>query len=386
MGAFLDKPKTDKTTTSGSLEGDLRYGVAAMQGWRVEMEDAHTSVAGLPDHEKWSFFGVFDGHAGSKCAGYTSDHILNHLMRNMEREKSEEDASSSIGSGSIDKVKEAIRQTFLGLDEEIQQTPNWSNGKDLSGTTAITCLVTEDHIIFANCGDSRGLLCRRGEVVFSTEDHKPYLERERERIEKAGGCVVLQRVNGSLAVSRALGDIAYKRPQDKPAVEQIVSPEPDVVEMRREEGDEFVVLACDGIWDVMDNNAVMEFVRRKLRVCSDLETIAGHLIDNCFHKGSRDNMSVVIVTFRDAPTVTEEALKEEEENRKEAEKQIEEKLKELVKTNELEKLDEHYVMSQLCSDLSEHLNISSRRDFVVELLEKLMASKTTSKGLFGRKK
>ena len=279
MGAFLDKPNTEKSLTSGSLEGDLRYGVASMQGWRVEMEDAHTSITGLPEHGKWSFFGVFDGHAGSKCAGYTSEHLLRHLMKNIPKDQD---------SSGLDSVKDGIWTAFLALDEEIRSTPNWSNGQDLSGTTAVTCLVTEDHIIFANCGDSRGLLCRRGEVVFSTVDHKPYLQTERERIEKAGGNVVLQRVNGSLAVSRALGDIAYKRPQDKPATEQIVSPEPDVSAMRREEGDEFILLACDGIWDVMDNEAVTAFVRRKLRTCNDLRLIASNLIDCCFHKVCTD--------------------------------------------------------------------------------------------------
>lgn len=288
MGAFLDKPNTEKAFASGSLEGDLRYGVAAMQGWRVEMEDAHTSIVGLPDHGKWSFFGVYDGHAGSKCAAYTAEHLVPHVLSNI-KDCSGIDASNMQNCSVIDALKDGICTAFLNLDHEIRTSPPWSNGQDLSGTTAVTCLVTEDHIIFANCGDSRGLLCRRGEVHFSTVDHKPYLPTERERIEKAGGSVVLQRVNGSLAVSRALGDIAYKRPQEKPAKEQIVSPEPDVIAMRREEGDEFIVLACDGIWDVMDNDGVTAFVRRKLRVCRDLTVIASNLIDLCFNKVSAWN-------------------------------------------------------------------------------------------------
>jgi serine/threonine protein phosphatase PrpC len=377
MGAFLEKPNTEKSYQSGSLEGDLKFAVGAMQGWRVQMEDAHTSVAGIPDHSKWSFFGVFDGHAGSKCASYTSEHLLRHILSNVD-------------GRNLDSLKEGIVAAFLNLDEEIinKHENSGTSGpvRDLSGTTAITCLVTEDHIIFANCGDSRGLLCRRGEVVFATVDHKPYLQQERERIEKAGGNVVLQRINGSLAVSRALGDVAYKRPKERPATEQIVSPEPDVDAMRREEGDEFIVLACDGIWDVMDNDAVTAYVRRKLRTVGSLETIARDLIDLCLYKGSRDNISVVIVTFKDAPTVSDDALKEESANTKEAERQIDEKVKEIVRTNDIDKLDEYSVMTQLVKDLSENLDISSRWNFVVETLEKYKSAKPQSKGFFGRKK
>jgi protein phosphatase 1B len=83
-------------------------------------------------------------------------------------------------------------------------------------------------------GDSRGLLGRVQQELFFTMDHKPYLEHERERIVKAGGTVMIQRVNGSLAVSRALGDFEYKSVPGLPPTDQLVSPEPDVYVVKRD--------------------------------------------------------------------------------------------------------------------------------------------------------
>ncbi len=81
MGSFLDKPKTDKTNEQGK-GNDLRYGLAAMQGWRIEMEDSHSSVIGLPmpGLEAWSFFAVFDGHAGGNVSKFSSKELINSIL------------------------------------------------------------------------------------------------------------------------------------------------------------------------------------------------------------------------------------------------------------------------------------------------------------------
>ena len=96
---------------------------------------------------------------------------------------------------------------------------------------------------------------------------------------------MIQRVNGSLAVSRALGDYDYKCVDGKGPTEQLVSPEPEVFEIPRvPEEDEFVVLACDGIWDVMSNEELCEFVRSRLEVWDDLEKVCNSVVDTCLHK------------------------------------------------------------------------------------------------------
>uniref|UniRef100_A0A3Q4AYV7 Protein phosphatase 1B n=1 Tax=Mola mola TaxID=94237 RepID=A0A3Q4AYV7_MOLML len=305
MGAFLDKPKTEKHNSHG--EGNsLRYGLSSMQGWRVEMEDAHTAVLGLPSPglTDWSFFAVYDGHAGSRVANYCSNHLLEHIIS----------ASFGAGGTQLEAVKAGIRTGFLGIDEHMRSFSDLRNGMDRSGSTAVGIIVSPDHFFFFNCGDSRAVLYRNSQVCFSTLDHKPCNPRERERIQNAGGSVMIQRVNGSLAVSRALGDYDYKCVDGKGPTEQLVSPEPAVCEMvRAPEQDQFVILACDGIWDVMSNEELCEFVKSRLEVSDDLETVCNEVVDTCLHKGSRDNMSVVLVCLPNAPKVSEEAVRKDAE-------------------------------------------------------------------------
>uniref|UniRef100_A0A0G2K7Q5 protein-serine/threonine phosphatase n=1 Tax=Rattus norvegicus TaxID=10116 RepID=A0A0G2K7Q5_RAT len=282
MGAFLDKPKTEKHNAHGAGNG-LRYGLSSMQGWRVEMEDAHTAVVGIPHGlEDWSFFAVYDGHAGSRVANYCSTHLLEHITTNEDFRAA--DKSGFALEPSVENVKTGIRTGFLKIDEYMRNFSDLRNGMDRSGSTAVGVMISPTHIYFINCGDSRAVLCRNGQVCFSTQDHKPC-------------SVMIQRVNGSLAVSRALGDYDYKCVDGKGPTEQLVSPEPEVYEILRAEEDEFVVLACDGIWDVMSNEELCEFVNSRLEVSDDLENVCNWVVDTCLHKGSRDNMSIVLVCF-----------------------------------------------------------------------------------------
>ncbi|KAJ7341151.1 hypothetical protein JRQ81_004940 [Phrynocephalus forsythii] len=322
MGAFLDKPKTEKHNAHGAGNG-LRYGLSSMQGWRVEMEDAHTAVVGIPHGlEDWSFFAVYDGHAGSRVANYCSNHLLEHITNNEDFRGTEQPGSAL--EPSVENVKSGIRTGFLKIDEYMRNFSDLRNGMDRSGSTAVGVMISPEHIYFINCGDSRAVLYRNGQVCFSTQDHKPCNPREKERIQNAGGSVMIRRVNGSLAVSRALGDYDYKCVDGKGPTEQLVSPEPEVYEIVRAEEDEFIVLACDGIWDVMSNEELCEFVKSRLEVSDDLEKVCNWVVDTCLHKGSRDNMSIVLVCFSNAPKVSDEAVKRDAELDKHLESRVEE--------------------------------------------------------------
>ena len=281
MGAFLDKPKTEKHNQCGEGNG-LRYGLGSMQGWRVEMEDAHTAVIGLPLGLKdWSFFAVFDGHAGAKVSAYCAEQLLQAITLN-------EDFRSSVDAEEFqptsEMVKKGIKKGFLSLDDKMREMPEMMSGDDKSGSTAVCVLLSPNHIFFANCGDSRGVLSRAGKVHFSTQDHKPFHPLEKERICNAGGSVMIQRVNGSLAVSRALGDFEYKSVEGKGPCEQLVSPEPDVIAEDRTGDDEFLVLACDGIWDVMTNEELCDFIRNRMQLTDNLENVCNLVIDTCLFK------------------------------------------------------------------------------------------------------
>ena len=182
-----------------------------------------------------------------------------------------------------EQVKEGIRKGFLDIDTHMHKLTRQHNW-DRSGSTAAAVMISPRYIYFINCGDSRTLLCHKGQVVFYTEDHKPFNPREKERIQNAGGSVTLQRVNGSLAVSRALGDFDFKEVDWRPQTEQLVSPEPEVYELERTPEDEFLILACDGVWDAIGNEELCAFVRSRLQVCDDLREICAQVIDLCLYK------------------------------------------------------------------------------------------------------
>lgn len=95
---------------------------------------------------------------------------------------------------------------------------------------------------------------------------------------------MIQRVNGSLAVSRALGDFEYKNVQGKGQCEQLVSPEPEIFVEERSDKDEFIVLACDGIWDVMTNEELCDFVRDRMLLTDDLKSVCNSVVDTCLSK------------------------------------------------------------------------------------------------------
>ena len=294
MGAFLDKPKTEKHNQHGEGNG-LRYALSSMQGWRVEMEDAHSAIVGLPCGLKdWSFFAVFDGHAGAKVSAYCSDQLLQSITGN---EEFVFPGDPEFAPPSVESVQKAIKTGFLSIDDKLRKIPEMMCGDDKSGSTAVCTIVTPQNVFFANCGDSRAVMSRAGGLHFSTQDHKPFHPLEKERIHNAGGSVMIQRVNGSLAVSRALGDFEYKNVVGKGPCEQLVSPEPEIFVEDRSAQDEFIVLACDGIWDVMSNEELCDFVRSRMQLTDNLEEICNMVIDTCLYKVKRSSDWPLLLTL-----------------------------------------------------------------------------------------
>lgn len=125
----------------------------------------------------------------------------------------------------------------------------------------------------ANAGDSRCVVCRNGKAIEMSFDHKPEDDKERDRIYKAGGRVTPDgRVNGGLNLSRALGDHAYKTNKSLPLTEQMISPVPDVNTLTIDpETDSFILLACDGIWNSLNSQEVVDFINEKLEEKKDID-------------------------------------------------------------------------------------------------------------------
>lgn len=138
-----------------------------------------------------------------------------------------------------------------------------------------------------------------------SRDHKPTDPQEYARIKKAGGFVADGRVNGCLNLSRALGDMEYKKSKDLPPEEYMITANPDIKLMELQSGDHFLILACDGIWDVLTDQEACDFVISRLNRKRSLESIATDLCDYCLADSADgsgegcDNMTAMIVLLKD---------------------------------------------------------------------------------------
>ncbi|KAI8072783.1 phosphatase 2C-domain-containing protein [Gongronella butleri] len=286
MGQTLSEPVTEKHTTSGSSKR-LLWGSSGMQGWRITMEDAHTTITDYKGTLN-SFFAVFDGHGGSEVAKYSGEHLYKRILD-----------SDAFKQG---KLRTALKEGFLGIDQDLRADPQYENVN--SGCTAVAALITKENDLYvANAGDSRAVLSVDGRGIALSQDHKPTNEKETKRIEAAGGHVEFNRVNGNLALSRALGDFEFKSRPDLPAEEQVVTADPDITCHRITKKDEFLIVACDGIWDCMTNQEAVSFVRAELAKRTQLGEICEKMMDHCLASETEvsgfgcDNMTVIIVAL-----------------------------------------------------------------------------------------
>ena len=296
MGQTLSEPVVEKTSDKGE-DDRLVYGVSAMQGWRISMEDSHTTVLDLGVKDKktgdrLAFFGVFDGHGGDKVALFAGENIHNIIKK-----------QDTFKSGDY---IQGLKDGFLATDRAILNDPKYE--EEVSGCTACVSLISGNKIYVANAGDSRGVLGIKGRAKPMSQDHKPQLETEKNRITAAGGFVDFGRVNGNLALSRAIGDFEFKKSAELSPENQIVTAYPDVEEHDITDEDEFLVIACDGIWDCQSSQAVVEFVRRGIAAKQDLDKICENMMDNCLASNSEtggvgcDNMTMTIIGLLNGKT------------------------------------------------------------------------------------
>jgi serine/threonine protein phosphatase PrpC len=220
MGPYLGQPNKEKESETG--EGvALRYGATSMQGWRKSQEDSH--IAGLDISEDVSVFGVFDGHGGKEVSIYVKKHFIEELKRLESYKNGNYDSAlreifkkmddmllTPVGEAELKKIKEAYGGDSMhafGMSDPSAPVSQFT------GCTATVVIVTKDSIYCANAGDSRVVLGRTSKsnsFEALSEDHKPDNVDEKKRIEAAGGFVEENRVNGSLNLSRSLGDFEYK--------------------------------------------------------------------------------------------------------------------------------------------------------------------------------
>ncbi|KAI0369720.1 protein serine/threonine phosphatase 2C [Pilatotrama ljubarskyi] len=352
-----------RNSTEQQLPPSLSFkcAVTDSKGPRRTMEDAHSIVVPFGGVRGQGFFAIFDGHAGKHAAEWCGQNFATCLLNALHKNKSasvpdilnqtfhdvdmnlsrlseESDGkmhsgctavtaflrledesggqsflppdfepllpsvsglSNDVGNGDGEPSKKSTSSKLMHAIKSLGSVSSHSatstdaddsqNKQSPSTEQAIVPPADVRRVLYcANAGDARGVLCRAGRAVRLTYDHKGTDKQEAKRIMDAGGFVMSGRVNGVLNVTRSLGDSSMK---------EFVVGSPYTTETELSEEDEFLILACDGLWDVVSDQAAVELVRG----IADPRKAAEELLDHAYRNYSSDNVTVLVVRFRDPP-------------------------------------------------------------------------------------
>jgi protein phosphatase 1L len=255
-------------------DGSLSCGYCSFRGKRSTMEDFYDVKASNIDGQTVRMFGIFDGHGGSRAAEYLKEHLFDNLMKHPQF---------------LTDTKLALSETYKQTDVAFLESEKDTYRDD--GSTASTAVLVGNHLYVANVGDSRTIVSKSGKAIALSDDHKPNRSDERKRIESAGGVIMWAgtwRVGGVLAMSRAFGNRMLK---------QFVVAEPEIQDLEIDNEAEFLVLASDGLWDVVPNEDAVSLVRSE----EEPEVAARKLTDTAFARGSADNITCIVVKLGHEP-------------------------------------------------------------------------------------
>ncbi|TKC41994.1 hypothetical protein EI555_019648, partial [Monodon monoceros] len=268
--------------------------IHAIKNMRRKMEDKHVCIPdfnmlfNLEDQEEQAYFAVFDGHGGVDAAIYASIHLHVNLVR---QEVFPHDPA------------EALCRAFRVTDERFVQKAARESLR--CGTTGVVTFIRGNMLHVAWVGDSQVMLVRKGQAVELMKPHKPDREDEKQRIEALGGCVVwfgAWRVNGSLSVSRAIGDAEHK---------PYICGDADSASTVLDGTEDYLILACDGFYDTVNPDEAVKVVSDHLKENNgDSSMVAHKLVASARDAGSSDNITVIVVFLRDmnkAVNVSEES-------------------------------------------------------------------------------
>eukprot|EP00659_Diplonema_papillatum_P012836 gene12836-19782_t len=217
-------------------------------GRRDFMEDDWFSTVWVDERSGARLFGVLDGHGGVACARYVKAHLPGAI---------EQEVLSLDRSDATPAIPEALIRAFSAVQQSWENFPDC----DASGACCTVALIVETQVYIAWCGDCSAVACRSGTAHLLTKDHVPSRDTEAARIAACGGRIVetadgKKRVGGKVAVSRSFGDNAHKA---------VITAAPEIVQYPIRGADEFLVLASDGVWDVMSPQRVVDGLKDTVR-------------------------------------------------------------------------------------------------------------------------
>jgi len=299
----LEEKRKSYYVTADSI--GVRAHAESWPGKQMDLRDRFTSDE--PMDELGVYFGVFDGHGGATVSDLAAKNLHKNILAHF-RQKQVQPASRD------EKLKNAIREAFAQTDKEILSLAERKKFEQ-QGSTAITALLhgnpklgTALRLVISNVGDSRAVLCRAGQAVAVSDDHKPDRLDEKKRIERAGGLVLnvrgawriaapanpgsskkaSRREYQGLAMTRSLGDSYFKHSTP------LSIPDPEVKILPITDKDLFLVLATDGIYNVMSNQEVVDCASKHW---DDAEEAAKNIVRTAFQKGSDENLTAMVIQF-----------------------------------------------------------------------------------------
>ncbi|XP_021719301.1 probable protein phosphatase 2C 39 isoform X2 [Chenopodium quinoa] len=279
MDSFQEKVGLGSTESSAEtgrgkskISKHVTHGYHTAKGKSAHpMEDYVFAEFKQVEDNELGLFAIFDGHVSQDVPDYLRSHLFNNILKE---------------PNFWTETENAVRKAYRITDSKIlEKSADLGKG----GSTAVTAiLINCQKLVVANLGDSRAVISRNGKAKQLSVDHEP--DSERKDIEDRGGFVTkfpgdVARVDGQLAVARAFGDKTMK---------DHLSSDPHITVEMIDEDTDFVLLASDGIWHVMNNQEAVDCIKN----VKDAREAAKALIEEALHRKSTDDISVVVVKFQ----------------------------------------------------------------------------------------
>ncbi|AET40049.1 type 2C protein phosphatase PTC1 Ecym_5287 [Eremothecium cymbalariae DBVPG len=285
--ATIDAPVASAAVYQDTPAYQLSYVVGVAENknakFRRAMEDVHTYVENFSSRLDWGYFAIFDGHAGNQASKWCGSHL--HTI-----------IEERILQGDSQDVRDVLNDSFVYADQQINSTLEGNSGCtaavgilrwEVPSSIPNQSINLDQHkrmLYTANVGDTRIILFRNGRSVRLTYDHKASDIIEMQRVEQAGGLIMKSRVNGMLAVTRSLGDKFF---------DSLVVGNPFTTSVEITTSDQFLIIACDGLWDVVDDQEACEMIKD----VEDANEAARLLVRYALENGTTDNVTVMVVFF-----------------------------------------------------------------------------------------
>lgn len=239
------------------------YSISFVQGYRNSMEDSFDFK--INKEKQFACFGIFDGHVGKNVSEFLKNNLFKNILESAEKE-----------------IPQKISTGFLKTNEEILNNQQIFQ----EGSTAITVFFFGNQLFTANVGDSRAIISAKKIASNLSCDHRGSNMAEVQRIQAAGGYFLNERLLGFLEPTRAFGDLAFK---------DYITAAPEITQITLADEHEYIILACDGLWDVITNQDAIDIILKQQTITE----MSRSLVSSALNKGSGDNITVIVINLKE---------------------------------------------------------------------------------------